>query len=402
MSDFHQRGLVATLHALPGGTPPDLEEQLVAVAGERPVAVVIPAHASELGTPALARIVSELRESRFPAKVIFSMNGLDARGWDQAKQELGGIAGGSVLLWNDGPPAQNFRAALSDAGLTQVPQGKAFNLWAAHGFLLSGGDFHAVVCHDADILTYSRHLVARLAAAVTLPAFDYGFAKGYYSRIGGRFYGRVTRLFVAPLLRALIRVFGHLPLLDYLDSFRYVLAGEFAMQTRVVPGLPFSVDWGVEVGLLASIFRTLPPGEICQVEVAENYDHKHRHGDTGREGLIRMSREVAVTLLESLNEEGAALDAQALGAIPRAYEKAAAEAIERHRADATINGISYDEAGEQTLVRNFLDSLKSELEEKIESPTKERINPTLVQLPPWNRFLQSDVTRALRDSAEIC
>lgn len=39
----------------------------------------------------------------------------------------------------------------------------------------------------------------------------------------------MTRLFVAPLLLALERALGPLPLLAFLRAFRYPLAGEVAM-----------------------------------------------------------------------------------------------------------------------------------------------------------------------------
>ncbi|MFI5322253.1 MAG: hypothetical protein ACHQ6U_01690 [Thermodesulfobacteriota bacterium] len=49
---------------------------------------------------------------------------------------------------------------------------------------------------------------------------DYEFCKGYYSRVTDRMYGRVTRLFISPVIRALKKIFGHLPFLVYLDGFR--------------------------------------------------------------------------------------------------------------------------------------------------------------------------------------
>ena len=58
--------------------------------------------------------------------------------------------------------------------------------------------------HDCDILTYKREMLARLIYPVANPTFSYKFCKGYYSRIANNsMNGRVCRLLVTPLLRAL-------------------------------------------------------------------------------------------------------------------------------------------------------------------------------------------------------
>ncbi|MDY6855534.1 MAG: hypothetical protein SWO11_12655 [Thermodesulfobacteriota bacterium] len=44
-------------------------------------------------------------------------------------------------------------------------------------------------------------------------------------------HGRVTRLFVTPLIKALMKILGNIDILCYYDSFRYPLAGEFLMIT---------------------------------------------------------------------------------------------------------------------------------------------------------------------------
>jgi glucosyl-3-phosphoglycerate synthase len=61
-------------------------------------------------------------------------------------------------------------------------------------------------------------------------------------------YGQVTRLFISPVIRALKKIFGHLPFLVYLDGSG-ILAGEFSMKQTREEGIP--ADWGLEVGSLA-------------------------------------------------------------------------------------------------------------------------------------------------------
>src|SRR5204863_692618 len=109
-----------------------------------------------------------------------------------------------------------------------VPAGKGRNVAAAFAHL-AGSDCAIVATQDCDVASFRRADLARLCYAVAHPQLGYRFAKMYYSRVTDRLYGRVSRLFLAPLLHAVVRVAGHQPLVDYLLSFRYPLAGEVAL-----------------------------------------------------------------------------------------------------------------------------------------------------------------------------
>ena len=54
-----------------------------------------------------------------------------------------------------------------------------------------------------------------------------------------------------PLVRAMQTIFGYSPFLRYMDSFRYPLAGEFAMQADLARVNRIPSDWGLEGGVLA-------------------------------------------------------------------------------------------------------------------------------------------------------
>jgi hypothetical protein len=80
-----------------------------------------------------------------------------------------------------------------------------------------------------------RDMLARLVYPVANPRFPYVFSKGYYPRINGNHLsGRVTRLFVTPLIRALKKVVGPLDYLEFMDSFRDPLSGEFSLSRSFV------------------------------------------------------------------------------------------------------------------------------------------------------------------------
>ena len=89
-----------------------------------------------------------------------------------------------------------------------------------------------------ELTTYSREMLMRLVYPLANPSFPYQFCKGYYPRIAdGKLNGRVSRLLIAPLLQALQRTFGHSDYVEYLQAFRYPLAGEFAMRTSILPDI---------------------------------------------------------------------------------------------------------------------------------------------------------------------
>ena len=56
------------------------------------------------------------------------------------------------------------------------------------------------------IVNFRREMLARLVLPALDPIVDYDFVKAYYARFSDRLHGRVTRLYVAPLLAAFRRL----------------------------------------------------------------------------------------------------------------------------------------------------------------------------------------------------
>ena len=61
MADFHQNGVVSTLHNLTDRPVEELEELLVKYSKDRPMTLVLPSLFSELEGSALKHIVNELK-----------------------------------------------------------------------------------------------------------------------------------------------------------------------------------------------------------------------------------------------------------------------------------------------------------------------------------------------------
>jgi glucosyl-3-phosphoglycerate synthase len=168
-------------------------------------------------------------------------------------------------------------------------------------------------------------------------------------------YGRVSRLFLTPLLHATIRVAGHHPLIDFLLSFRYPLAGEMAMTRDLAAELPFSDGWGLEIGQLCEVFRRLDPRDVCQVDGGSAYDHKHQPAATA---LAQMAAEIAQELFAQLTFEGLPGGSDFQSAIAKAYRREADHALRRSAALARINALPFDPVEETAIVQVFSDRLR--------------------------------------------
>jgi glucosyl-3-phosphoglycerate synthase len=116
-------------------------------------------------------------------------------------------------------------------------------------------------------VNFERQLLARLCYPVAHPNLGFEFCKGYYARVTDRMHGRVTRLFMTPLIRALESMAPTAEFLKFLDSFRYPLSGEFAMDAKLARVNRIPGDWGLEVGVLAEVYRNCATSRVCQVDL---------------------------------------------------------------------------------------------------------------------------------------
>jgi len=351
VSDFSQQGLITTLQRLNENNAAALERDLENLARESPIALVLPCHAGELGEPALDHVIEEIAGAKFLREIVVSMNGLEQRSAKQAQKKFARLPQPHRILWNDSPRVTRARNTIAQ----NVIAGKGLNVWSAIGLLARESRCNIIALLDCDVLTFRREMLVRLCYACT--ALDYAFAKMYYSRVTDRIYGRVSRLFVAPLLQALMRVSGHQPLLDFLLSFRYPLAGEMAITRELAASLPFDGGWGLEIAMLCEIFRRAEPRKICQVDGGSDYNHRHQPLGSESGGLFKMSKEIARALFLQLLEEGLPICSTFTDAVLESYRSESREALVRFKNLARINGLHFDEADEMRCVQSFARAL---------------------------------------------
>ncbi len=403
MADFHQTGVITSLHRLGEPNLARLERELLRYSRERPVALVLPSLYAEIHGPALKQIVEELSQVPYLRQCVVSLSGeADADQFREMRELFDVVRAsdgtGPTVIWNQGPRLQALFARLREEGLDPGSDGKGRANWIAYGYVLATRRARVVATHDCDILNYRRDLLARLCFPTANPNMSYEFAKGYYSRVSDRMHGRVTRLFMAPLMRSMKSVLGPVPLLDYLESFRYPLAGECSMTIELVRANRIPADWGLEVGVLAEVYRNCSLKRICQVELVENYDHKHQelseHDPSG--GLHRMVRDIAASLIRNLASYGVEFDSGFLNTMIAAYVRTAQDAIARYSDDAKLNGLAFDRHEEEVAVETFSGALRAAGLDFVRDPMG---SP---QIPNWSRVVSAmpDFLDDLRNAVE--
>lgn len=387
MSDFYQHRLITTLHQLADPSFNDQQEQLKEYTKEKPITLVMPALYSEVEGPALPRILDHLEKVEFINEVVISMNGMNSDQFVKAKEFFSRLPQRHFIIWNDGPRVSEIYNELKEAQITEYIPGKGCNVWMAYGFILARGNAGIIAMHDSDILSYHREMLAKLCMPTAHPGLEYDYCKSYYGRVSDRMYGRVTRLFVIPLLRALIKVYGNLRMLDYLEGFRYPLSGEFSISTELARRVGMPGDWGLEVGMLVEVYHNTTVKGICQVDLGSNFEHKHQHlghqhddpEPTVDKGLVKMAREIALSLFSSITSEGVVMDTGSLKALRLTYERTAKELIQRYHDDSTVNGLNYYRHEEAEAVEAFSSSLNNAIQVFATEGYEAR------QIPNWNR-----------------
>lgn len=382
MGEFHQNGIVTTLHNLTRRPLEDLEAELIKFSHHRKLGLVLPCLYSELEGPAMQPIVEELAKVPYLNEIIIGLDRATQEQYRKALMFFSQLPQNYKVLWNDGPRLQAAHEQLKEAGLSIGEPGKGRNVWFCFGYAFASQGSNALALHDCDIVTYNRELLARLIYPVANPHFNYTFCKGYYARIAeGKMNGRVSRLLVTPLLRALTKIFGPQEYLEYLDSFRYPLAGEFAMRTDSVQDIRIPSDWGLEIGVLAEMKRNYSTNRICQTDIADVYDHKHQQlsEDNDQTGLSKMSIDISKAIFRKLATNGVVFSSETFRSIKATYFRIALDLIETYANDARMNGLSMDIHKEEQAVELFAANILKAGLFFLENPMERPF------IPSWNR-----------------
>ena len=393
MADFHQNGNIATLHNLRSSDPNFLTQELMAIKDTRKISLVLPSLFSELEGEALPRILDELSEVPYLHRIIIGLDRADQEQFRYAKQFFSRLPQQHIVIWNDSPRMQAIDNRLTQLDLGPSAPGKGKNVWSCMGYMMACQDSAVMALHDCDILTYDKDMLARLVYPVANPNFPYQMAKGFYPRVGeGKMNGRVSRMLVSPMLIALKRVIGDRDYIDFLRSFRYPLSGEFALRTNVLPDLRMPSDWGLEIGVLSEAWRNFAPKSVCQVEIADTYDHKHQalSPDDKSKGLSRMSVDICKSMFRKLAADGTVFTEEIFRTLKATYYRSALDLLECYHNDARMNGLSVDRHQEERAVELFAENIVEAGHIFLDNPHETPFIPTWSRVHAADQHLMAD------------
>ncbi|MEM7181125.1 MAG: glycosyl transferase [Spirochaetota bacterium] len=376
MADFFQNGSIITLQNLSDRNVEDIERELEKFSRRHNMVLLLPALYSEFETPAMQTILKELKEVKYLYKIILGLDAATREQFENVKAIMSDLKVKVDILWNDGENMQNLYQKFDDEGFHSIRiKGKGRNVWTILGYALSDTNAYAFALHDCDIVNYTRAVPARLFYPIVHPALDFEFNKGYYSRVTDKLHGRATRLFFSPLVRALRMTYGNSKYLEYMDSFRYVLSGEFAFIRTLARGIRISPTWGLEVSTLSEVYDNTSVRRICQTEIMDTYEHKHQEltnsEDTGNlnGGIAKMIFDIAQTLFQIMSQTGNIFSRESLMTVRECYSHEARKAIAKYDAVSRINGLVFDRKKEIQTVEIFEKAFKKACDNFLEDST---------------------------------
>ncbi len=382
ISDFYQNGIVATLHNFSDRSYDDLEQELLEFSKFRPITLILPSLYSELKGKALPKIIDEICEVKFLKNIVIGLDRANEREFKEAKKFFSKLPQRHEILWHDGPNLGKLDEQLAKNKLAPQEMGKGRNVWYCMGYILSLGDTEAIALHDCDIITYNKKLLARLLYPVANPKFNFDFCKGYYPRVSDkRVRGRVARLLVTQLMRALEKTIGFNEYISFIDSFRYPLVGEFSFRRRVLKDIRIPFDWGLEIGVLSEMFRNYAGNRLCQVDIADNYDHKHQDISLkdNSKGLSKMSVDIIKAVIRKLASQGETFSMSIFRSLKATYYREALDFVQIYKKDALMNKFDVDVHEEETAVELFAQNIMHAGQAFLDSPME---SPNI---PTWNR-----------------
>jgi glucosyl-3-phosphoglycerate synthase len=360
MADFTQTGGITTLQNLRTRDIEDMVEELKRFSKRRPTALCLPSLYTDLFSPAMDRILKVLEEVTYITQVIISVDRANAGQFEESKERIKKLPQEVKLIWVDGKRIQGLFSRLERHGLETGGPGKGRAVWIAVGYAIASGRCSEIILHDCDIVTYDLDFVSRLCWPLMNPHLGFDFVKGYYARVSDKLNGRVMRLFVVPLVNAMIKIIGHHPLLEYYRQFRYPLAGEFGMSVELGKALRIPYDWGIEVSVLAEVFRSTTPKQVCQIELTDKYDHKHQDlsAHNPEAGLMKMAIDIATAIFRNLATEGVVMTTGFFTTLCTTYLREAQNMVKLYHSLSELNGLYFDRHAEQSAVDSFANAVR--------------------------------------------
>lgn len=381
--DFKQEE-ITTLHEVRVNKK-KLMKSVQDAAVERPVSVVMPMLYREIKSQSLTNIRKHLSKCTYLKEVIIPLAANNEKEFRHVKRFFSELKIPKLVMWCNGPKIEALLNELKDEGINLLKyKGKGRDVWLAFG--IASLRSYAIALHDADILVYDEMIPTKLVYPLIESELDFKFNKGYYARVNtnkNKMYGRVVRLFLLPLLRSFIEEYkGEPNFVRFLSSFRYPLSGEFALTSDLSLDVDIPGDWGLEIGVMAEMYRNVSHKRICQTDLGL-YEHKHQRIGSGEKGLTKMTSDILKTLLRVLIEEDKIqISKESLISLRVLYQRHAQDYIRKYHADALFNNLLYDRHFEESVVEKFSRQI-------MDAGIKYMRKPVGTRIPDWLRNMSA-------------
>lgn len=392
----YKQELITTIHDF-GCDLNLLEENLNELTETCKTAVLIPALYDEIERPALGIIREHLKTCNFVKTIVVCVYAKTKEEYKKVVEFFKPLPQPTFILWENGERVISILQRLKDKDLDLLQyKGKGRAVWLGLG--IASLEAEAIALHDADIITYDRSYPLKLLYPLVEKEFGLAFNKAYYARLGKsprNLNGRAVRLFVTPLVSALTEIFGYQSYLRYLSAFRYPLSGEFALKNDLALNIRIPANWGLEVGLLAEVYRNVAEKRIAQIDLGI-FDHKHQKvGKSKEEGLQKMCLDILRSIFRTLTEiEQVTITRDHIHALRIKYSREAQDFTRQYFVDAIFNNLVYDRHQEEVTTELFGKIITQAGEEFFADPSGALI-------PDWTRALAviHDLREQLRNAA---
>ena len=353
---------------------------------DRPVSLIMPMLYKEIKNDALKTIIKGLNKCNYLSEVVIPLAAENEKEFNHVKRFFRDLEIPQLIMWCNGPKVNKLLSGLKNEGINLLKyRGKGRDVWLAMG--IASINAYGIILHDADVRKYNEMIPTKLIYPIVETELDFKFNKGYYARVNlekRMIYGRVFRLFLHPLFRSFVDLMGEEPsFVRFMRSFRYPISGEFALTSDLARDVDIPGDWGLEIGIMAEMYRNVTSKRICQTDLGF-YDHKHQKvGKNDTSGLTKMTSDILKTLLRVLIEEDhIQVSKESLISLRVLYQRHAQDAIRKYHADAHFNNLRYDRHHEESMVEKFSRQIMNAGISYMRKPVGTRI-------PDWLRTLSA-------------
>ena len=147
------------------------------------------------------------------------------------------------------------------------------------------------------------------------------------------------------------------------------------------------------------MYRNYSHNRLCQVDIADNYDHKHQalSLDDQSAGLSKMSIDITKALFRKLATQGVTFTSETIRSLKATYYRIGLDFIETYHNDALMNGLTLDVHQEEKAVEMFAQNIMEAGQHFLDNPMEAPF------VPSWNRVVSAmpDVFERLKEAVEL-